>query len=44
MRGSIVYQHVKYEKLGMRIKFVFHGEKLEGLWVTYYEIFERTDI
>lgn len=35
---NIVYQYVKYEKLGMCIKFVFIGEKLEGLWVTYYEI------
>lgn len=35
---NIVFQYVKYEKLGMCIKFIFHGEKMEGLWVTYYEI------
>lgn len=35
---NILSQYVKYEKLGVRIKFVFHGEKLAGLWMTYCEI------
>ncbi|MCH5332944.1 MAG: MerR family transcriptional regulator [Agathobacter sp.] len=35
---NIVYQYVKYEKLGMRIQFVFHDEEIYGLWLTYYEI------
>lgn len=35
---NTVFQYVKYEKLGMRIQFVFQGEKLSGLWLTYYEI------
>lgn len=35
---NVVLHYAKYEKLGLRMKFVFHGEKLEGLWLTYYEI------
>lgn len=35
--NNILFQYVKYEKLGLRIKFVFHGEKLSGLWMMYYE-------
>ena len=35
---NILFQYVKYEKLGTRIKFVFHGERLAGLWMTYCEI------
>ncbi len=34
----IVYQYVKYEKLGLKIKYVFYGEKIEGFWIGYYEI------
>ena len=33
----IVYGYAKYENLGLRIKLVFHGEKLDGLWLSYYE-------
>ncbi len=33
----IVYGYAKYKKLGLRIKLVFHGEKLDGLWLSYYE-------
>lgn len=32
-----VFQYAEYEKRGLRIQFVFHGEKIEGLWLTYYE-------
>ncbi len=35
---NIFLQYVKYEKLGLIIKLVFYGEKLEGLWLSYYEI------
>lgn len=34
----IVYQSVWYEKLGLRIKFVFHGGKIAGLWFDYEEL------
>lgn len=34
----IVYQPVRYEKLGLRIKFVFHGGKIDGLWFHYEEL------
>ncbi len=33
----IVCQYVKYEKLGLKIKYVFYGEKIEGFWIGYYE-------
>lgn len=35
---NIFLQYVRYEKLGLLIRLVFHGEKLEGLWLSYYEI------
>ena len=34
----IAYQYVKYEKLGLKIKYVFFGEKIVGFWLDYYEI------
>lgn len=34
----ILYQSVRYEKLGLRIKFVFHGGKIAGLWFHYDEL------
>ncbi len=34
----IVCQYVKYEKLGLKIKYVFYGEKIEGFWMGYYEV------
>lgn len=33
----VVYCFAKYERLGLRIKMVFHDERLDGLWLTYYE-------
>ena len=33
----IVYGYAKYENLGLRMKLVFHGEKIDGLWLSYYE-------
>lgn len=35
--SHVVYGYAKYEKLGLRMKLVFHGEKIEGLWLSYYE-------
>lgn len=34
----IIYQSVRYEKLGLRIKFIFHGGKISGLWFHYEEL------
>lgn len=34
----VVYQSVRYEKLGLRIKFVFHGGQIAGLWLDYEEL------
>lgn len=32
-----VLSFVKYENLGLKISFVFRGEEICGLWMTYYE-------
>ena len=34
---NIIYSYLKYEKLGLLIKFVFHGDKIHGIWLSYYE-------
>lgn len=36
--ANILYQYVEYEKLGLKIKLVFHGGKVCGLWLNYYEL------
>lgn len=36
--NNIIYQYVRYEKLGLKIKFVFHNGYIEGLWFNYYEL------
>lgn len=33
----IMYCYLKYEKLGLLIKYVFHGNKIDGIWLSYYE-------
>ena len=33
-----IYQLVKYSKLGLKITFVFHNKKIDGLWLSYYEM------
>jgi len=38
---NIIYHFIKYEKLGLKIKYVFHGEKIHGLWFRYYEWKEK---
>ena len=35
---NIIYQYVKYEKLGLKIKFVFHSGYIDGLWLDYYKL------
>lgn len=32
------FQFVRYENLGLKIKFVFHGGKISGLWFNYVEL------
>lgn len=32
-----LYSFVRYKKLGLKITFVFHREKIDGLWLGYYE-------
>ncbi len=35
---NIIYQYLGYEKLGIRMKFVFFGNEINGLWSNYYEL------
>lgn len=35
---NIVYEYVKFSKIGLKIKLVFHNEKIDGLWLSYYEV------
>ena len=35
---NTIHQFVKYSKLGLKITFVFVGEKIDGFWLNYYEI------
>ena len=35
---NIFYVYLKYENLGLKIKFVFSGEKISGLWLDYYKL------
>lgn len=34
---NIVFHFLRYEKLGLKIKYVFHNGNISGLWVDYYE-------
>lgn len=36
--SNVFYSCLKYEKLGLRIKFVMHENTVHGFWLTYYEI------
>ena len=36
-----LYCFVKYSKLGLKITYLFHGEKIEGLWLSYYGLNAR---
>ncbi len=35
---NVIYQNIRYKNLGLRIKYVFHSDKITGLWFNYYEI------
>ncbi|MBQ8163384.1 MAG: MerR family transcriptional regulator [Clostridia bacterium] len=35
---NIVYSNVDFSKMGVRIKFVFHNGRIDGLWLNYYEL------
>lgn len=34
---NVFYSYLKYQKLGLCIKLVFHKDKIHGLWLTYWE-------
>ena len=34
---NVFYSYLKYQKLGLCIKFVFHKDKIHGLWLTYWD-------
>lgn len=34
----IYYSHLRFEKLGLRIKFVMYEDKIHGFWLSYYEL------
>lgn len=37
---NIFYSYLRYEKLGLIIKFVLHDNKINGFWLSYYELKE----
>lgn len=41
---NVIFHYVKYEKLGLKIKYVFHGEQIYGLWLGYYEPERKEEI
>ena len=36
-----LYCFVRYSKLGLKITYVFHGGKIDGLWLGYYDLNSR---
>lgn len=34
--SNVFYSCLKYEKIGLTIKLVFHKEKIHGVWLNYY--------
>lgn len=34
---NVFYSYLKYQKLGLCIKLVFHKDKIHGLWLTYWD-------
>ena len=36
-----LYCFIRYAKLGLKITYVFHGGKIDGLWLGYYDMKER---
>lgn len=37
-QSNVFYSYLKYEKLGLRIKFVMYENVVHGFWLAYYEI------
>ena len=37
---NIIYTYVRFSEFGLKIKFVFYGEKIEGFWLEYYNVSE----
>lgn len=35
---NTIYHYVKYEKLGLKIKYVFHRHLIHGFWMGYYPL------
>ena len=36
-----LYCFIRYSKLGLKITYIFHGGKIDGLWLGYYDMNER---
>lgn len=36
-----IYRYVRFSKLGLKITFVFYSEKIDGLWLNYYDAYAR---
>ena len=36
-----LYCFVRYSKLGLKVTYIFHGEKIDGLWLGYYDTNSR---
>ena len=36
-----IYCFIRYSKLGLKITYVFHGGKIDGLWLGYYDMNAR---
>ena len=41
MFSNKLYCFIKYSKLGLKITYVFHGGKIDGFWLGYYDINAR---
>lgn len=41
MFSNKLYCYVRFSKLGLKITYVFHGEKIDGLWLGYYDLNAR---
>lgn len=35
---NIIYHYVKYENLGLKIKYIFHQHQIHGFWMGYYSL------
>lgn len=38
-----LYSHVRFSKLGLKITYVFHGGRIDGFWLGYYDPKGRDD-